>query len=64
MIEVLIGRQEFERYGERQLFEYLRNSEANASYTLFHPKFRIKSFDQTTRIRAIWRSPIIQILER
>lgn len=37
--DVLIGWQEFEQYGVRQSFEKLRNSEADASYILFHPKF-------------------------
>lgn len=41
MIKILFRRWEFGQYGERQLFEYSRDSEAGAYYTPFHPKFKL-----------------------
>ena len=38
----LIGWQELAQYGVRQLFEFLRNSEAYASYFLFIPSLFLK----------------------
>lgn len=45
-VRVLIRRQAFEQCGERQLFEYSRDSEADAYYIPFLPKFRIKNLNE------------------